>query len=84
MEARQLETDISGLRGVCDDLSNKVHTMTAGKVPLGETSIKFENYLTPPEPADQEMKECRHGIGHGRLHRKFCRHRVRDLRSRHH
>merc|ERR1712024_63879 len=51
VEARQLETDISGLRGVCDDMSKRVHTMTAGKVPLGETSIKFENYLTPALPA---------------------------------
>jgi len=53
VEVRQLETDISGLRGACDDMSKTVSTITAGKVPLGETSIKFENYLIPAVPEQE-------------------------------
>lgn len=56
VELRRLETDITGLRGACDDMSKRVSSMTAGKVPLGETSIKFENYLTASVP-DQETEK---------------------------
>jgi len=46
VEVKQLETAIDNLRGDCDEMSKKVTHLTAGKVPLGETSINFENYLT--------------------------------------
>jgi len=46
VEVRQLEHDIHSLRGLCDDMSKKVTNLTGGKVPLGETSINFENYLS--------------------------------------
>jgi len=46
VEVKQLEAAIDDLRGDCDQMSKKVTHLTAGKVPLGETSINFENYLT--------------------------------------
>merc|ERR1711983_101401 len=46
VEVKQLETAIDNLRGDCDEMSKKVTHLTAGKVPLGETSINFENYPT--------------------------------------
>jgi len=48
VEVKQLEHDIHSLRGLCDDMSKKVTHLTGGKVPLGETSINFENYLSHP------------------------------------
>ena len=36
VELRRLETDITGLRGACDDMSKRVSSMTAGK---GEDNI---------------------------------------------
>lgn len=45
VEVKQLEVDIGQLRGACDQMSKKVTHLTQGKVPLGETSINFENYL---------------------------------------
>jgi len=46
VEVRELEHDIHSLRSLCDDMSKKVTNLTGGKVPLGETSINFENYLS--------------------------------------
>merc|ERR1712218_69424 len=46
VEVRALEHDIHSLRSLCDDMSKKVTNLTGGKVPLGETSINFENYLS--------------------------------------
>jgi len=46
VEVKQLEHDIHSLRSLCDDMSKKVTNLTGGKVPLGETSINFENYLS--------------------------------------
>lgn len=46
VEVKQLEHDIESLRGACDNMSKKVTNLTGGKVPLGDTSINFENYLT--------------------------------------
>jgi len=51
IEVKQLETDIGQLRGACDDMSKRVTHLTAGKVPLGETSINFENYLAANQPS---------------------------------
>jgi len=47
VEVRKLESDISGLRDNCDTMSNRVTALTGGKVPLGETSINFSDYLSP-------------------------------------
>lgn len=51
VEVKKLETDIGQLRGACDDMSKRVTHLTAGKVPLGETSINFENYLAANQPS---------------------------------
>jgi len=45
LHVKKLETDIGTLRGSCDQMSKKVQQLTAGKVPLGETSINFDNYV---------------------------------------
>merc|ERR1719245_1059983 len=45
-EVKMLEGDITDLRGACDNMSKRVTNLTSGKVPLGETSINFENYLS--------------------------------------
>jgi len=54
VEVKQLETDIDNLRGACNQMSEKVTHLTAGKVPLGETSINFENYLTAAQTSVPE------------------------------
>jgi len=47
-DVKKIEKDIEGLRGACDDMVKKVTSMTGGKVPLGEDSIKdYKPYLSP-------------------------------------
>jgi len=46
-EARRLNSAIGDLRGVCDSMVKKVTTLTGGKVPLGEDSIRdYKPYLS--------------------------------------
>merc|ERR1712126_108175 len=46
-EVRRLNSAIGDLRGACDSMVKKVTTLTGGKVPLGEDSIKdYKPYLS--------------------------------------
>merc|ERR1712192_383503 len=46
-EVRRLNSAIGVLRGACDSMVKKVTTLTGGKVPLGEDSIKdYKPYLS--------------------------------------
>jgi len=57
VEVKQLEHDIHSLRGLCDNMSKKVTNLTGGKVPLGETSINFENYLSQQSHAVPDTQD---------------------------
>jgi len=48
VEVDKLETDITNLRGECDIMSERVTDLTGGKVPLGETSVNFTDFLHKP------------------------------------
>eukprot|EP00092_Neocalanus_flemingeri_P053104 GFUD01062311.1.p1 GENE.GFUD01062311.1~~GFUD01062311.1.p1 ORF type:complete len:252 (+),score=14.06 GFUD01062311.1:182-937(+) len=58
VEVKQLEHDIHSLRGLCDNMSKKVTNLTGGKVPLGETSINFENYLSQQSHAVPDTQDA--------------------------
>jgi len=70
-EVQELTSHITNLRGECEMMSEKVTHLTAGKVPLGETSINFQHYLkdestTVPEPNDAidgRLTEGRQPVG---------------------
>merc|ERR550519_1193408 len=59
LEVQKLEQDIEGLRGMCDNMVKKVTTLTGGKVPLGEDSIKdYKPYLSQEPAPVPETPDC--------------------------
>eukprot|EP00092_Neocalanus_flemingeri_P026922 GFUD01029182.1.p1 GENE.GFUD01029182.1~~GFUD01029182.1.p1 ORF type:complete len:807 (-),score=69.72 GFUD01029182.1:150-2570(-) len=65
VEVKQLEHDIHSLRGLCDNMSKKVTNLTGGKVPLGETSINFENYLSQQSHAVPDTQDASSDMSSG-------------------
>jgi len=61
-EVRRLNSAIGDLRGACDSMVKKVTTLTGGKVPLGEDSIKdYKPYLS--HDTVPESPHCDTGAG---------------------
>jgi len=70
VEVKQLEHDIHSLRGLCDNMSKKVTNLTGGKVPLGETSINFENYLSQQSHAVPDTQDASSDMSSGKFSRQ--------------